>query len=117
MLGDGLYLYSLALELPAKFKELRVLEERLEVDGRPVYTRQQAQVSLSRNSPDRNNEAQFSVDWHLVALPLIQDRSETDPLRIFKNWLAQMVILSPILNSFPANRPRKACNLWRMAPI
>ncbi|KAB2927318.1 MAG: AAA family ATPase [Candidatus Contendobacter sp.] len=98
VLRGGLYLYSLALELPEKFKQLRVLEERLEVDGRPVYTRQQAQVSLPRNSPDRN-EARFSVDWHLIALPLIQDLSEMDPLRIFKNWLAQMVILSPIPQS------------------
>ena len=29
--------YSLALELPASFKELRVLEERLEWNGNPVY--------------------------------------------------------------------------------
>ncbi len=95
VLRDELYLYSLALELPEKFKQLRVLEESLEVDGHPVYTRQQAQVSLPGGSSGRN-EAQFSVDWHLIALPLIQDRSGADFLHIFKNWLAQMVILSPI---------------------
>jgi predicted ATPase len=36
------------------------------------------------------------LDWHLVALPVIQEQSETDPLHIFKTWLAQMIILAPI---------------------
>ncbi len=40
--------------------------------------------------------SQFQVDWHLVALPLIQAQSETDPLYIFKNWLSRMIILAPI---------------------
>ncbi|MFN6068379.1 MAG: AAA family ATPase, partial [Pseudanabaena sp.] len=40
--------------------------------------------------------SQFQVDWHLVALPLIQAQSETDPLYIFKSWLSRMVILAPI---------------------
>ena len=40
--------YNLALELPEKFKELRVLEERLECEGHTVYERAQAQVSLRK---------------------------------------------------------------------
>jgi predicted ATPase len=43
----------------------------------------------------RAGEAKFLVDWHLVALPLIQEQSESDPLRIFKSWLARMLILAP----------------------
>jgi predicted ATPase len=89
------YQYILALELPENFKELRILEERLMVAGMPVYSRNLAQVTLPKTQ-STTSEAQFYVDWHLVALPVIQVRSHTDPLHIFKNWLAQSIILSPI---------------------
>ncbi len=36
------------------------------------------------------------MDWHLVALPVIQEQSATDPLSIFKTWLAHIIILAPI---------------------
>ncbi|MEH2114427.1 ATP-binding protein [Nostoc sp. C052] len=94
LLDNKLYKYVLALELPAKFKELRVFEEQLLVSGEPIYSRKEAKVTLHNSS--QNREAQFLVDWHLVALPVIQEQSETDPLRIFKIWLSRMIILAPI---------------------
>ncbi|WP_413173320.1 AAA family ATPase [Anabaena azotica] len=94
LLKDKLYKYVLALELPEKFKELRVSEEQLLVSGEPIYSRKEAQVTLYTSL--QNREAQFLVDWYLVALPVIQEQSETDPLRIFKTWLARMIILAPI---------------------
>lgn len=94
-LESKLFRYNLSLELPEKFKELRVLDERLECDGEPVYEREQAQVSVHR-TPDITSSARFLMDWHLVALPLIQVQSESDPVHIFKNWLAQMVIIAPV---------------------
>ncbi|MDL5054043.1 AAA family ATPase [Oscillatoria laete-virens NRMC-F 0139] len=92
LLEEKVYKYVLALELPEGFRELRVREEQLLVAGVSIFSRQEAQVTLS----SRNREAQFLVDWHLIALPVIQEQSETDPLRIFRTWLARMVILSPI---------------------
>ncbi len=94
LLDKKLYQYTLALELPERFKELRILEEQLLVSGEPVYSRQEAMVTLHGHS--LNGEAKFMVDWHLVALPVIQKQSETDPLHIFKTWLAHMIILNPI---------------------
>ena len=93
-LGDVLFRYDLAFELPAGFRELRIAEERLSCDGSDIYSRDRAKVSLARS--DRNPEANFLVDWHLVALPVIQEQSESDPLRVFKRWLGQMLILAPI---------------------
>jgi predicted ATPase len=95
LLAGQKFHYSLALELPSKFKELRVFEERLEWEGQPVFVREQAQVSLLK-APDMASGARFLVDWHLVALPLIQVQSETDPVHIFKTWLAQMVVIAPV---------------------
>ncbi len=92
LLLDKPYHYILALEFPEKFKELRILEESLHVSGKPVYLRKGAQVTLIKNL----HESQFFLDWHLIALPVIQVQSETDPLYIFKTWLARTIILSPV---------------------
>ncbi|MFN9860087.1 MAG: AAA family ATPase [Pseudanabaena sp.] len=118
LLKEQLYKYILALELsPENFKEIRVFEEQLLVAGSPIYSREASQVKLyannlqSQTSQDNRSAnpfsnqfplasqlmaSQFQVDWHLVALPLIQAQSETDPLYIFKSWLSRMVILAPI---------------------
>jgi ABC-type multidrug transport system ATPase subunit len=94
ILGAEVYAYTLALEFPEGFKELRVLEEKLEVDGRPIYTRDNAQVHLVRTG--KQNEASFTIDWHLAALPIIQQQLKGDPLAVFKQWLARMLILRPV---------------------
>jgi predicted ATPase len=86
--------YTIAFELPSGFKELRVFDERLVVDGKDVYTRDRAQVQLERAGQEK--ESKFFIDWHLVALPIVQEQSPNDPLFIFKQWLARMLILRPV---------------------
>jgi len=96
LLLDGqVFDYTLALELPERFKELRVLEEKLALDGSVVYSRQQAQVTVRREG-GRQAETQFNIDWHLVALTVIQDPATADALGRFREWLASMVLLAPI---------------------
>ena len=92
-LDTEVYQFTVAFEFPRGFKEFRVFEEKLSVGGRPIYSRELAQVHLARSG--REKEADFRVDWHLVALPIIQEESEDDPLSIFKKWLARMLILRP----------------------
>lgn len=94
LLNQKIYQYILVLDLPENFKELRVSQEKFSVAGEPIYSREEAQVILHSNS--KNNEAKFLVDWHLVALPIIQERSQTDPLYLFKTWLSHTIILDPI---------------------
>jgi ABC-type cobalamin/Fe3+-siderophores transport system ATPase subunit len=93
-LKGKVYAYSIAFEFPKGFKELRVFEEKLTVDGKPVFTRELAQVHLARTGQEK--EAAFSIDWHLVALPIVQQKSESDPLFVFKQWLARTLILRPM---------------------
>jgi ABC-type cobalamin/Fe3+-siderophores transport system ATPase subunit len=88
-----IYQFTIAFEYPRGFKELRVLEEKLTVGGKSIYSREVAQVHLTRSGPEK--EADFRIDWHLVALPIIQEQSTTDPLFVFKQWLARMLILRP----------------------
>jgi ABC-type Mn2+/Zn2+ transport system ATPase subunit len=107
-----IYEYVVAFDFPEGFKELRVLEEKLLAGGQPIYTRNEAQVhlheaklrfdrplglgALAAKNPHQDTEAKFRIDWHLVALPIVQEQSQNDPLFIFKQWLARMIILRPI---------------------
>lgn len=93
-LGGKTYEYVIAFELPQGFRELRVLQEKLAVEGVPVYTREVAEVRLAKGG--REKEARFLIDWHLVALPIVQEQSADDPLFVFRQWLAHMLILRPI---------------------
>ncbi|MBX9869028.1 MAG: AAA family ATPase [Burkholderiaceae bacterium] len=102
MLNKQVFSYSIGLELPEGFRDLRVIDESLNVNGIPVYIRKQAEVALNhkgvgaqKTKGGAGSDAQFRVDWHQIALPLIQERSDSDPLHIFRKWLAQMVILAP----------------------
>lgn len=88
-----IYRFTIAFEFPKGFKELRVLEERLTVGGRPIYSRALAEVHLARSGPEK--EADFRIDWHMAALPIIQEQSTNDPIFVFKQWLARMLILRP----------------------
>ncbi len=95
LLLDGkLYNYVLALELPESSRELQVSEEQLLVSGKPIYSREKAQVTLYKNP--QNSAAQFQVNSRLAALPIIDAQSESAPLYVFRTWLTRMIILSPI---------------------
>ena len=85
--------YVLAFELPTGFQELRVLDERLMVDGQVKFSRKVAEVQLPKADGSPGGSTGF--DWHLVWLPVMQSRSENDPVHVFREWLARMIILRP----------------------
>lgn len=87
------YAYSLALELPSGFRELRVLEESLQVGGIMKFSREVEKVRF----PDGNKQSSggMTFDWHLIWLSVHQARSERDPVHQFREWLARMILLRP----------------------
>jgi hypothetical protein len=93
-LGSSIFIYTVAFEFPKGFRELRVYTEQLLVDGVPIFARDTSHVRLTRAAGDA--EANFRVDWHLVALPIIQRFDESDPLNQFRQWLANALILRPV---------------------
>ena len=95
-IDKAIYKYEIAFEFPDGFKELRVLAERFMVNDKPVYGRDHAQVTLERNTLGQVTKADFRIDWHLVALPIVQEQSEADPLFVFKKWMARLLILRPV---------------------
>lgn len=94
---DGVtYEYIIAFELPEGFREMRVAEEKFSVGAKPVYSRKGAQVTLAKSARGQEKEAKFLIDWHLVALPVVQEQSPKDPLALFKRWLAHLLVLRPL---------------------
>lgn len=94
-LGGQHHHYALALELPAGFRQLRVLSEALSIDGAEVFSRQHAEVKVRRDAADGSNGL-FSMDWHIVALTVIQDRGASKLLQPLRDWLGRVVLLSPL---------------------
>lgn len=89
------YHYSVVFDLPSNFRALRVLRESLVVDAEVVFERSLAEVTVIR--PGQSGETGvFSMDWHLVALPIIQDRSASSRVQKVRDWLQRMVLLSPL---------------------
>jgi ABC-type cobalamin/Fe3+-siderophores transport system ATPase subunit len=93
-LEGKIYGYTIAFELKG-LKELLVLEEKFEVGGRVIYAREAAQTPWKEIAAAMLR-ANLPIDRHLVALPLIQEQLRNDPLLVFKQWLARMLILRPI---------------------
>jgi predicted ATPase len=89
--------YTLALELPERSDGLQVAEERLTVDGKVMFTREKAVVTVIRVSADRPEDPlQFAMDSDVVALTVIQALPSAGALGAFKRSLAGMVLLAPI---------------------
>ena len=82
--------YTLALEMPAGFREVQVAEESLWADGKLVFNRSLAQVTLGTAT------ASFNVDWHIVALPVINERPNDNPIQSVRDFLASMILLAPV---------------------
>jgi len=84
--------YAISFEMPVNFREARVAEESLTVDGATIFSRQQAEVSLAGGS-------RFDIDWHVVALPVINERPGEKSIQQAKSFFASMILIDPI----PAN--------------
>jgi predicted ATPase len=102
LVGGQTYKYYIAFDFPPEeHRKLKVFEEGLAVDDKPVFTRAGAQVFLAKTNQEK--EAKFLVDWFRAALPIIQERTTKDPLFIFRQWLASMVILRPVPSMINGN--------------
>jgi len=86
--------YVVAFESTNDLTELSVSEEEFTVDGTSVYFRASQQTRGQRAMPYQQDSVAFR--WNLVALPIVQEKSGKDPLLVFKQWLARMLILRPM---------------------
>lgn len=104
--------YELLLEFPQNFDICRVKEEKLIVNNVDILNRNFGDVFYK--TKDNKEIADFFLDWHMLALPIFNPRKqELDSVNKFKEWLANIVILSPIPENMAqqidgnANKPSK----------
>lgn len=89
--GD-LFTYKLMIEWPLTFKEPRIKQEILTVNAKEILNRHEGQTIF-------NTSASFLIDWHQVGLPLIST-TEDNPVALLRQWLRNIVILSPFPRYF-----------------
>ena len=88
-LSGKLFRYVIAFEWPANFREARILDESLTLDGIVVFTRQQSEIQLARGQA-------FRLDWHTVALPVINEPPGERAIQELKTFFATMILVAPI---------------------
>lgn len=94
-INDSMFVYGLALEFPESFREARIYEERLHIDGVMVFERKTAQVTVEGLRVGES--AEFVLDWHTVALPIVNSRLAKEGVDLFRTWLSErMVLLQPV---------------------
>ena len=89
-LDAKIYEYSIAFEWSEGFREASIKDEKLTFDGTVIYSREEAQVNLVATSTN------FLVDWHFAALPIVQIRSDANPIKKLRNWMAGLVLIDPV---------------------
>jgi predicted ATPase len=82
------YSYEVAFDWPERFIEARVLEEDLRHNGQAVFSRRLNEVRLQ-------NGTTFRLDWHVFALPVVNETQSPGPIGTVRNLLADMMIISP----------------------
>jgi len=85
--------YKFSVEFPEGFVYPRIKNESLFVNNKALFQRKGGQTSV-------NDASHFSLDWHHIGLPLISIRSDDDPQAIFRDWLKNIIILSPFPRGF-----------------
>jgi ABC-type cobalamin/Fe3+-siderophores transport system ATPase subunit len=81
--------YSVSFEWPPNFYEARISEESLTSDGVTVFSRKQAEVQLAGASS-------FGLDWHVFAMPVINERPPARSIQEVRAFFAGLVLLAPI---------------------
>lgn len=92
VLANRLFAYTVSFEWPGGFREARILDESLTVDGAVIFSRHHAQVQLSDGTV-------FRLDWHIFALPIINERPGERAIQDIKAFFATTILIAPI----PAN--------------
>ncbi|MCG8508105.1 MAG: ATP-binding protein, partial [Rhodospirillales bacterium] len=83
------YVYAISFDWPDNFREARILDESLTVDGHSVFNREQAQIHLAIG-------AAFRLDWHVFALPVIDEKPPERTIRDLTDFLSSLVLTAPV---------------------
>jgi len=89
VLGRRRFTYAISFDWPETFRAARIVDESLSADGTSVFARHHADVQLAGG-------ATFGLDWHTVALPVVNVRPDNTALQTVKAFLASMILTAPV---------------------
>jgi predicted ATPase len=87
-LGNGVYTYRLVLDACDDPPRPRVLNESVNLEGRPIFGFAEGEVHLYNDSFEQT--VSYPFDWHRSALATVVSRKENQKLIAFKRWLARV---------------------------
>lgn len=88
-LDERRFKYAVSFEWPERFREARILEESLTVDGVSIFMRERAEIQLGTG-------AKFGLDWHVLALPVINEPAEERTIQDVRSYFASLILIAPI---------------------
>jgi ABC-type cobalamin/Fe3+-siderophores transport system ATPase subunit len=100
------YQYKLMIEFPEGFTSPRVKSETLVINKAEVLSRVGGKTLFKGSD--------FSLDWHHIGLPLISVTAN-HPLSLFREWLQNILILSPFPRNFNDLSKKESATLTREA--
>jgi energy-coupling factor transporter ATP-binding protein EcfA2 len=102
------YLYRLVLEPWGEPVRVRVTEETLHCDGKPIFEFALGEVHLFNDRFER--KVTYPFDWHRSALATIVERKDNTLLWAFKRWLGELYCfqINPFTMSPTAEREERA---------
>jgi len=106
IINEERYNYKLLIEFPENFVSPKVKSEILLVNNKPLFSRDGEDTVLRESS-------HFSLDWHHIGLPLISVHASDDPLAIFRDWLQNIIILSPFPRHFHEVSKKESSTIMR----
>lgn len=89
------YAYTLTLERSDRNHNSSIINESLAKDGVTVFTRHDTTVSLLPGASGPQGVS-FDIDPQLAALTTVHHGTDAGSFHLFRNWLGQMILLSPI---------------------
>lgn len=90
---EGSFHYRLTVEHDHDRGEVRVAAETLHLDDTPLFTFNDGQIQLYKDSGERG--ATFSGNWRKSGLGTVVPGSANKRLTWFKQWLSGLVVLRP----------------------
>ncbi|MCP4753805.1 MAG: ATP-binding protein, partial [Proteobacteria bacterium] len=87
----GLFSYRLVVSPDSDVKKQRVEFERLLLDGKPLFTFKQGEVTLYHD--DHSPGPEYSFDWSVSALATIVSKPDNTKLTWFKKWVERLVVV------------------------
>jgi predicted ATPase len=93
-LVQGEYAYRLRIRHEAPERALnKVVEERLTLDGKPLFTSDDQRVELYNDRHQR--KAELLPDWHISGISRVEERRENTKLIAFRRTLETTLVLAP----------------------